>query len=162
MSEVLSRLSAELHRLGRGNVMACNMAASDLILLVGVSDELAARYVARLADPRKVVYQDGDDRGRICDADRLETPTEAALALFGLTPGQLVQDLRLLGASLEALDGELYVDGNTVTVVLVDSRCRLPALLAITRQADDGTEYPLFERTELVPDTQSSRLFVSV
>ena len=161
MSETLSRLSARLHRLGRGNVMACDMEASDLMLLVGVSDDLAAQYVARLVEPYRVAYQDGDDSGHAWGAERLESPTEAALALFNLTLEQLVGELRSDGASLETLDGDLYVEGSTVTVVLVDSQCRLPALLAITRRADDGTEYPLFERTELIPDTQNSRLFAS-
>lgn len=162
MDTDLVRLAQELHRMGGGNVMVSNMKSSDLTLLVGVPDELAQRYVDRLHVPHEAACRGGNDIGAARSDKRHETPTEAALMLFGLKPEELVNDLRLLGVSLEVMDGDLYLDGVVVMIVLVNGRCQLPALLDIKRQADDGVVYPLFERQELVPDTQHSRLLVSV
>ena len=146
-------LVGALHRPNSGDVILIQPElSSNDVMLITVSDKQAAAFVARLSNPLIVERTDGDDNGHAWQTERLETPTEVALYFLGIKPSDLTYRLTGAGARISELDGDLYVDGEEVVVLLVDhARHVLAKLAAITRISTEssGQTYPLFERSEL-------------
>lgn len=154
-------LAGALHASGSGLVMLLNPEQSTSnTMLVTVSDELAAAFVARLSEPLSVEFTDGDDMGHAWQAQRPETITEAALDLLGTDFSRLVDGIKGVSESL----GRLYVDGEEIVVVLIDARRSIcPQLANIKRISTDfdGQPYMLFEPQQINPLLSPYRVYLS-